>query len=414
MQKTPRGMRTHITFLGRRNAGKSSLVNAILARQASIVSAVAGTTTDPVSRAMELEPLGPVLLVDTAGIDDDSTLGERRIAKTEQMLERTDLGVVVCAVAAWGEVEESLLAELASRGTPALVVLHKTDLVAPPPALTAELRQRGLPCVCTAVDDAASIEALRLALAAAAPPPGLAETTIVADLVPPGELAVLVMPIDTAAPKGRLILPQVQTIRDLLDGNAMSLVVQETELTRALSALRHPPALVVTDSQAFQRVVADVPPSVPLTSFSILFARLKGDLSAFVEGARAVGKLRPGDRVLMLEACAHRPVSEDIGRVKIPAWLRAQVGELHFEHMQGHDFPADLEAFSLVVHCGACVQNRKQVLSRIARCRQAGVPITNYGLCIASALGVLERALSPFPALQATQGDAGSLPPGWG
>lgn len=399
MQRTPRGNRLHIALFGRRNVGKSSLLNALTRQDVSIVSAIAGTTTDPVEKPMELLPLGPVLFIDTAGIDDTGALGELRAAKTRAVLDRTDLAVLVCNQGDWSDFEERLVEELNSRQTPVIVVSNQSDLGVPSPAFRQRLRAAGVPLVETAATTGAGLFALREALIRAAPASLLDPSSIAGDLVPPGELAVLVVPIDMEAPKGRLILPQVQTIRDLLDCDACCLVVKERELRAALGRLTHPPALVVTDSQAFLKVAADTPPAVKLTSFSILFARHKGDLVELVRGALAIDRLQPGDRVLICEACTHHPIGDDIGRVKVPRWLRQYVGgDLDFQHYQGHDFPSDLTGVNLVVHCGACVQNRREMLSRILRCRSAGVPITNYGLTIAYSLGIFERALSPFPA----------------
>jgi [FeFe] hydrogenase H-cluster maturation GTPase HydF len=399
MQRTPRGNRLHIALFGRRNVGKSSLLNALTRQDVSIVSAVAGTTTDPVEKPMELLPLGPVLFIDTAGIDDTGALGELRAAKTRAVLDRTDLAVLVSGQGDWSDFEERLLEELRSRQTPVIVVSNQSDLGGPPPALRQSLHAARIPLVETAATTGAGLLDLREALIRAVPASLLDPPSIAGDLVPPGELAVLVVPIDMEAPKGRLILPQVQTIRDLLDSDACCLVVKERELRAALARLTRPPALVVTDSQAFLKVAADTPPEVKLTSFSILFARHKGDLVELVRGALAIDRLRPGDRVLICEACTHHPIGDDIGRVKVPRWLRQYVGgDLDFQHYQGHDFPSDLTGVNLVVHCGACVQNRREMLSRILRCRSAGVPITNYGLTIAYSLGIFERALSPFPA----------------
>jgi len=397
-QGTPRGMRLHIGIFGRRNVGKSSLLNAFTRQRVSLVSDQAGTTTDPVEKPMELLPLGPVVFIDTAGIDDVGALGELRVARTRQVLDRTDLGLVVAVGGAWGEFEEGLVAELASRKVPVIAVFNQVDRVEPPAALLEGLAHRGIPCVRTVAPAGEGIADLREALLRAAPPEAFETPTILGDLVPPGEVAVLVVPIDKEAPKGRLILPQVQTIRDLLDHDAAALVVKERELRAMLERLATPPRLVVTDSQAFLKVAADTPPGVPMTSFSILFSRLKGDLTTFVEGAMAVEDLHPGDRVLIAEACSHHPIGEDIGRVKIPRWLERYVGgALSFTHVQGHDFPEDLSPFRLVVHCGACTQNRREVLNRVLRCRRQGVPVTNYGLVIAYSLGIFERALSPFP-----------------
>ena len=398
MQPTPKGFRLHIGLFGRRNAGKSSLLNALTRQQVSIVSDIAGTTTDPVEKPMELLPLGPVLFIDTAGIDDVGALGELRLQKTRQVLDRTDLGIVVADAGQWGPFEDAILGELHSRHVPAVVVFNKADLAKPQAAVIDSLQAAKTSWVETVATDGHGIAELREAIIRAVPEEFLNPPAIVADLVPPGEMAVLVVPIDLEAPKGRLIVPQVQTIRDLLDGDAFCMVVKERELREALDRLRRPPALVVTDSQAFLKVAGDTPPGVKMTSFSILFARQKGDLSQFVHGAAAIDRLCPGSRVLIAEACTHHPIGDDIGRVKIPRWLRQYVGgPLEFGTTAGHDFPADLAEYQLVIHCGACMWNRREMLTRLVRCRQAGVPITNYGMAIAYTLGIFDRALEPFP-----------------
>ncbi len=395
----PNGSRLHIAFFGRRNVGKSSLLNALTRQQVSIVSPVAGTTTDPVEKPMELLPLGPVLFIDTAGIDDEGALGALRVQKTRQVLDRTDLGLVVAEAGRWSGFEEEILRELLSRNIPAVVVVNKTDAAPPDASLAARLAERKVRVVETSAIEGRGIADLRQALLDSAPAEFINSPPIVGDLAGPGELAVLVVPIDKEAPKGRLILPQVQAIRDLLDSDAFCLVVKERELRAALDRLKTPPKLVVTDSQAFLKVAADTPRGVPLTSFSILMARSKGDLPALARGAAAIEQLRGGDRVLVAEACSHHPIGEDIGRVKIPRWLTQYVGgKLCFEHVQGHDFPEDLTPYKLVIHCGACMFNRREMLSRMLRCAHAGVPITNYGLAIAYSLGIFERALEPFPA----------------
>jgi [FeFe] hydrogenase H-cluster maturation GTPase HydF len=397
MQPAPKSLRLHIGLFGRRNVGKSSLLNAITRQQVSIVSSQAGTTTDPVEKPMELLPLGPVLFVDTAGVDDEGALGELRMARTRAVLDRVDLGVIVTE-GPWGVFEARLLEQLRARQVPALVVRNKVDL-GPVDLGPADPAPPGVPQVAVSALRGTGILELREALLALAPADFFDNRRLLADLVPPGELAMLVVPIDKEAPKGRLILPQVMAIRDLLDGEAMAMVVQERELAGALARLNRPPALVVTDSQAFLKVAADVPPSVPMTSFSILMSRFQGDLAEQVRGALGIERLKGGDRVLMAETCSHHPVGEDIGRVKIPRWLTQYVGaKLEFVHVQGRDFPADLAPYRLVVHCGNCTGNRREMLSRIHRCREAGVPITNYGLTIAYSLGIFQRALGPFPA----------------
>jgi [FeFe] hydrogenase H-cluster maturation GTPase HydF len=409
MQPAPKSLRLHIGLFGRRNAGKSSLLNAVTRQEVSIVSEVAGTTTDPVEKPMELLPLGPVLFIDTAGIDDAGALGDKRVQKTRQVFDRTDVGVLVVDAGQWGDFEEGILRELQGRNVPVVVAFNKSDLAKPLAASQERLRGAKVPFVETIARDGCGALELREALIQVAPEDFLRAPALAADLVPPGELAVLVVPIDMEAPKGRLIVPQVQTIRDLLDGDAYCMVVKERELRDALARLSRPPALVVTDSQAFLKVAADTPPDVKMTSFSILFARQKGDLRQLVEGAAGIERLRPGDRVMVAEACTHHPIGDDIGRVKIPRWLVQYVGRpLRIDTIQGHDFPPDLGDYRLVIHCGACMWNRREMLTRIAACRRAGVPITNYGLTIAYTLGIFDRALAPFPdALEAYKRVAG-------
>ena len=399
MNGAPRGNRLHIALFGRRNAGKSSLLNALTRQDVAIVSEIAGTTTDPVEKPMELLPIGPVVFIDTAGIDDCGALGDLRVQKTRGVFDRADVAIVVAAAGAWGDFEASLLRELQERKTPHVVVFNKADLGSPAAETRQRLAESHTPLVETVATQGTGLLDLREALIELVPKDILDPPAIAADLVPAGEMAVLVVPIDMEAPKGRLILPQVQTIRDLLDNDAYCMVVKERELRDALDRLRRPPALVVTDSQAFLRVAADTPRSVKLTSFSILFARHKGDLVEFVRGAMSIDKLQASSRILICEACTHHPIGDDIGRVKIPRWLRQYTGsELEFVHYQGHDFPSDLNGIDLVVHCGSCVHNRREMLSRILKCRRAGVPITNYGLTIAYTLGIFERALEPFPS----------------
>lgn len=395
----PRGMRMHIGVFGRRNVGKSSLLNAITRQRTSIVSERAGTTTDPVEKPMELLPLGPVLFIDTAGIDDDQEdLGALRVDRTRQVFERTDVGILVAEAGAWGHFEEQILDELRARKTPFVVVLNKVDLH-PSAGVPERLVELGVEPVRASLHRCEGVAELRLALLEATPSEFLDEIPIVGSLVPPGGLAVLVVPIDKEAPRGRLILPQVQVLRDLLDAGATSMVVRETELAGALARLKSPPDLVVTDSQAFAKVAEIVPPDVPLTGFSVLFSRFKGDLFEQAAGARVIGRLRPGARVLIAESCTHHPIADDIGTEKIPKLLRRAVGgDLQIDHVQGRDFPEDLSGYDLVLNCGGCMLNRKAMLGRIARCRRAGVPITNYGMAIAWCLGIFERAMAPFLA----------------
>lgn len=397
--KAPKSFRLHIALFGRRNVGKSSILNALTQQEVSIVSDVAGTTTDPVEKPMELLPLGPVLFIDTAGIDDIGALGEKRISKTMQVIDRTDLGIIVSNSEDWSDFEEKLLKELKEREVPVIVVFNKSDLYLPKNDISDSISSEKIPVVETAAISSTGVPELRQTILKSVPDDYINRPSIVADLVGPGEAAILVVPIDKEAPKGRLILPQVQSIRDLLDGDSFCMVVKERELREALSRLNKPPKLVVTDSQAFLKVAADTPPSIPLTSFSILFARYQADLTEMVKGAMAIDQLKAGDKVLIAEACSHHPIGEDIGTVKIPRWLTQYVGgKLQIDNVRGRDFPENISEYKLIIHCGACMWNRREMLSRIMKARQLNIPITNYGLTIAYSLGIFERALQPFPA----------------
>jgi len=398
MTTTPKSLRLHIGIFGRRNVGKSSLLNAITRQQVSIVSDVAGTTTDPVEKPMELLPLGSVLFIDTAGVDDVGALGQMRIEKTKQVFDRTELGVIVSDSGQWGSFEQGIYNELKERKTPVIAVFNKSDISPAAENIVEKLRAEKIVCVQTCANQSKGILEFRQALIDAAPEDFINTPTIMGDLLQPGELAVLVVPIDKEAPKGRLILPQVQCIRDILDNDAYCVVVKERELRDALKRFeKNPPKIVVTDSQAFLKVAGDTPDEILMTSFSILFARYKGDLNAFVQGAYAIDKLKPGDKVLIAESCSHHPIAEDIGRVKIPRWLTEYAGgELKIDVYQGNDFPQNLTEYKLVLQCGGCMTNRRQILSRIEHCRKKDVPITNYGVAIAYILGIFERALRPF------------------
>ena len=397
--KAPKTFRLHIGIFGRRNAGKSSILNALTLQDVSIVSAIAGTTTDPVEKPMELLPLGPVLFIDTAGIDDAGVLGEKRVNKTIAVFDRTDLGILVTSFYDWGDYEYQIMTEFKNRKIPFIIVFNKTDCFEENHDITAQLDNVKIKYVTTAATTGFGISKLRQLLLQSAPESFIDRQGILSDLVAPGEAAVLVVPIDKEAPKGRLILPQVQSIRDLLDNDSFCVVVKERELREALSRFNKPPKLVVTDSQAFLKVAADTPPEIPMTSFSILFARFQGDLNEMVRGAMTIEKLKAGDRVLIAEACSHHPIGEDIGTVKIPRWLTQYVGgKLEIESTRGHDFPKNIADYKIIIHCGACMWNRREMLSRIIKAKEANVPITNYGLTIAYSLGIFERALQPFPA----------------
>lgn len=402
MQKAPKGLRCHIAIFGRRNVGKSSIINALTNQNISIVSNIAGTTTDPVEKAMELQPIGPVLFVDTAGIDDLGTLGNMRVEKTYKVFERTDVAILVVEANIWDEFENILVDELKNRKIPFLIAINKTDLALPDSEMLIKLKEITDKVITISAKEAIGINELKQAIIQLAPEEYINSPTIIRDLIPEGGLAVLVVPIDKEAPKGRLILPQVQTIRDILDSDAYCIVVKERELRYSLEKLKSPPNIVVTDSQAFLKVSADVPRTVKLTSFSILFARFKGDLAEQVKGALTIEELKPNDNVLICESCTHHPIADDIGRVKIPRWLTQYVGgKINFDFYSGQDFPENIKKYKLIVHCGACMWNRRAMLSRIIKAKELNVPITNYGLTIAYSLGIFERALEPFPlALQ--------------
>ena len=417
MNQTPSGERMHISIFGRRNSGKSSIINALTGQKLAIVSEVPGTTTDPVSKAMEILPIGPVVVTDTAGIDDVGTLGELRVEKTLRVLEKTDLAVLIIEAGQTPSDWEDKLAEMVKeRGIPMVVVENKIDIgrIGPigrisPIGEWAE--SRGLPYVAVSAVTGEGIEGLKNALITHAPE-GFAEPTIIGDLINPGEIVVLVVPIDKAAPKGRLILPQVMTLRDALDHDAYSVVVKERELKSALDSLNRKPKIVITDSQAFLKVAADTPKDVWMTSFSILMARYKGNLDEFVAGARALKNLKVGDRILISEGCTHHRQQDDIGTVQIPRWLRQTVGgELHFGFSSGIEFPEDFKTYDLIVHCGSCTLNRREVLYRQQLAREAGIPMTNYGVTLAFVHGILDRALDPFPGAKSLWEESPAKPP---
>ena len=398
MNEMPAAERVHISFFGCRNAGKSSLVNAVTGQAVSVVSEVKGTTTDPVSKTMELLPLGPVVITDTPGFDDAGGLGSRRVERTRQILRRTDLAVlVVDSAAGLQETDRELLRLFGERNIPFLVAMNKQDLCRTVPeddrtvavsALTGE-----------------GVRELKERMARLLPGRA-AEKRLIADLVRPADCVVLVCPIDESAPKGRLILPQQHAIRDLLEAGALPLVTRETELPDALSALASPPRMVVTDSQAFRAVAPRVPEEIPLTSFSILMARYRGFLETAVRGVAALRSLRDGSRVLMAEGCTHHRQCNDIGTVKIPRWLREHTGRaIEIDTCSGPDFPEDLSPYDAIIHCGGCMITEKEVQARREMAEAQGVPFTNYGLVIAHITGVLERSLRLFPEIHALLGE---------
>ncbi len=391
LNDTPSGERIHIGFFGRRNAGKSSLLNAVTGQELAVVSETEGTTTDPVYKAMELLPLGPVMLIDTPGFDDEGTLGEQRVKKTRQVLEKTDIAVLV-ADASVGRTacDEELTALFKEHDIPYMVVFNKTDVTAEKEKKQAD--NKIADAIYVSAKTGEGVQALKEKLAAMRP--DQEERHLAADLVKPLDTVVLVVPIDSAAPKGRLILPQQQAIRDLLEAGAIVMVTRESELSQTLGKLKEKPAFVITDSQAFEEVAAIVPADIPLTSFSILMARYKGFLDIAVEGVKAIDGLKDGDRVLIAEGCTHHRQCDDIGTVKIPRFLKKYTGkELVIETASGTGFPEDLTPYALVIHCGGCMLNEREVLRRMRFAGRQGVPVTNYGIAIAQMKGILGRSI---------------------
>jgi [FeFe] hydrogenase H-cluster maturation GTPase HydF len=424
MNSTAKGDRPHIAVFGRRNVGKSSLINKLTNQKLALVSSQPGTTTDPVYKAMELLPLGPVMMIDTAGIDDRGELGEMRIKKTKEIMRKTDLALlVISAEQGAGDFELQLIEEFEEREIPFITVLNKVELLADNDAdklkakkstgvleaLFNHFIEEKLEIIEASAEAEINIDLIREKIAEKMPADH-SLNTIMGDLIEPGEVAVLVTPIDSAAPKGRLILPQVQTIRDILDHDATALVTKKEKVSSEIDKLKQKPKIVVTDSQAFAAVSESVPEDILLTGFSVLFARYKGDLKTFVRGAKAMAGLEAGDKVLVAEACTHRRQQDDIGTVKIPKWVHQKISpEIEFEHVSGREFPENLNDYKVILHCGSCMLNRKEVLSRLKEAEAAGVPVINYGIGIAWLHGILDRALKPFPeALRLWQQDLNS------
>ena len=391
LNETPKGERLHIAFFGKRNAGKSSLINAFIGQELSIVSDTKGTTTDPVFKAMELLPLGPVMIIDTPGIDDEGELGALRVQKAMQVIRKTDVMVIVTdCTHPLDAAEQRLISLAAAQKIPYVIAYNKSDLSHPTP-LEQEI------AVFTSAVSGEGIDALKQRIISVVSTQ-CEERHIVADLLSPGDLVVLVVPIDKAAPKGRLILPQQQTIRDILDAGASAIVCRDSELEETLRKLRPAPRMVITDSQVFKKVAAVVPQEIPLTSFSILMARYKGDLSQVVEGVSALFALKDGDPILIAEGCTHHRQCEDIGTVKIPRLIRKTLGiEPDFHFVSGSDFPENLTNYRLVIHCGGCTLTEKEMNFRLRTCSENGVPVTNYGILLAHLNGILKRSVSLFP-----------------
>lgn len=403
MNQTPASERVHISFFGKRNAGKSSVINAVTGQDLAIVSSVMGTTTDPVYKSMELLPLGPVVVIDTPGIDDEGELGALRVRKSYQVLNKTDIAIlVVDSTTGKGEEEFALLHKFHEKHIPYLVVYNKIDLLSVEEIKNLAMSVRAGEVLASAADGM-NIQELKEKIATLKPE-DTHQYPLIQDLIEPLDLVILVVPIDKAAPKGRLILPQQQTIRDILERGALSLVVRDTELKSTLDhflAQGVCPKLVVTDSQAFARVSKDVPENITLTSFSILFARYKGELETQLKGVAALSSIEDGDHILVAEGCTHHRQCGDIGTCKMPEWIRNYTGkEPVFEFTSGTEFPDDVSSYKMVVHCGGCMLNEREMKYRIACCQDQGVPITNYGILIAQVTGILKRSLGPFPKMQ--------------
>lgn len=404
MNSTPSSERVHIGIFGRRNAGKSSLINALTGQRLAIVSDIKGTTTDPVLKAMELLPLGPVVMIDTPGLDDDGELGALRIQKACQMLNKTDIALLVIdGSLGMTEPDASILAKIQDKNIPYMVILNKLDLIP-----EQEKQDRILSDIAgsyhidkklllwVSTSDGTNIHKLKEQTARLTPPDG-PKQPLVRDLIHPGDFVVLVIPIDKAAPKGRLILPQQQTIRDILEAGAVPIAVRNTELKDTLEHLGKKPSLVITDSQVFEQAAHAVPEDIPLTSFSILFARYKGNLGTVVLGAQSLETLNDGDTILISEGCTHHRQCEDIGTVKLPGWIKDYTGKtLNFEFTSGTEFPLDLSRFHLIIHCGGCTLNEREMKYRLSCAGDAGIPITNYGTAIAHMKGILKRSTSVF------------------
>ena len=403
MNQTPASERVHISFFGKRNAGKSSVINAVTGQDLAIVSSVMGTTTDPVYKTMELLPLGPVMVIDTPGIDDEGELGALRVRKSYQVLNKTDIAILVIdSTAGKGEEELELIHRFHKKDIPYLIVYNKIDLLS-----TEKIKDLAISVrageVLVSASDGMNIQELKEKIASLKPE-DTHKYPLIQDLIEPLDLVILVVPIDKAAPKGRLILPQQQTIRDILERGALSLVVRDTELKSTLDhflAQGVCPKLVVTDSQAFARVSKDVPENITLTSFSILFSRYKGELEIQLKGIAALSSIEDGDRILIAEGCTHHRQCGDIGTCKRPEWIRNYTGKKPvFEFTSGTEFPDDVSSYKMVVHCGGCMLNEREMKYRIACCQDQGVPITNYGILIAQVTGILKRSLGPFPEMQ--------------
>ncbi len=393
-------MRLQIAVFGRTNTGKSSLINLLAGQNVAITSPIAGTTTDTVEKAMELSPIGPILLIDTAGLDDKSALGQERIKRTSRVFERADLAVLVTTPGVWGDTEETVAERAAEHKIPLITVINKSDTLPVSSDFLEVVQKRSKTFLQTTALPGSNrdsvVKDFRNALLKNLPENFQQVPPLAGDLLKAGELAILIVPLDIAAPKGRLIMPQVQAIRDILDHNGMTLVVKEDRYPELIKNITPKPSLVICDSQVVKMMIDNTPPDIPCTTFSVLFSRLKGDTKIFMQGCQAISKLQNGDKVLIAEACTHHPTCEDIGRVKLPSMLQKATGkELDFTFAPGRDYPENIKDFKLIIHCGSCMLNRKETLWRIECARLSNIPITNYGMAISWCQGVLEKVLIP-------------------
>ena len=403
MENAPKSLRLQIGIFGRTNVGKSSFLNMVAGQDVAITSPVPGTTTDVVEKTMELLPLGPVVFLDTAGLDDMSTLSPLRIKKTKKIFDRSDIIIVIVEPNAWTDFEDDICDEATKRNIPYVIVVNKIDMEKPTNPFLEKLRKKTTKIVCVSSLQKENrdiyVSGLKEQLVTCCPEDFIKPPPLVGDLMPRGGCALLIIPIDLEAPKGRIILPQVQVIRDTLDFSGVSIIVKETEYLKVLKNLKTPPDLVVCDSQVVDRMVAETPDNVACTTFSILFARMKGDLAEMARGVVAIKNLKQGDKILIAESCSHHAVEDDIGRIKIPRWLKKYTNvDLKIDVCAGRDYPEDLKGYQLAILCGSCMLTRRETLSRMYHASQAGVPVTNYGVCISFLQGVLDQVLSPFPS----------------
>jgi [FeFe] hydrogenase H-cluster maturation GTPase HydF len=403
MQKTPKSLRLQIGLFGRTNVGKSSFLNMVASQDVAITSPVPGTTTDVVEKSMELLPIGPVVFLDTAGLDDTSELSGLRIKKSNKVFDRADIFLLLTEPDKWSEYEDKILEEGKERKTPVIIIVNKIDIKTPSDEFLSELKNKTDKIItCSSIDSESRdkyLNILKKFLIEICPDEFISPPALIGDLMKPGGIAVLIVPIDLQAPKGRLILPQVQIIRDALDNDGSALVVKEREYAHILNSLKELPDIAICDSQVVMKMVADTPKDLKCTTFSIVFSRYKGDLVEAARSVKVIDRLNPGDKILIAEACSHHAIEDDIGRVKIPRWIRQYIGgNIDIDVYSGRDYPDNLKDYKLVIHCGGCMLTRREMLFRIHRAKQEGVGVTNYGVCISFVQGVLERVLSPFPA----------------